>query len=114
VLSDYKVESSRKIRELEGELAISKSAEVDARKQVSMAKVLSFFLPYIYTYTYTHSNYIFELYVCMYVCMHMIGPNKDSEREGRHPNAAYQRFGGIGDISKRQPQQRNRELAKIG
>ena len=39
LLSDYKVESSRKIRELESELAISKAAEEDAKKQVSMAKV---------------------------------------------------------------------------
>eukprot|EP01035_Chromulina_nebulosa_P024146 gene24146-31386_t len=37
-LEHVKVESSRKIRELQGELAISKSAEEDSKKQVSMAK----------------------------------------------------------------------------
>ena len=57
LLSDYKVESSRKIRELGSELAISKAAEEDAKKQVSMAKVR--FVPLLIN--------IF-LYVCMYVC----------------------------------------------
>ena len=87
MLSDFKVESSRKIRELQGELAISKSAEEDSKKQVSMAKVLFPFHIYKYMYSWT----FFQLYIrtiSMY-CMDMIGPTEDSEREGRHPNAAH-------------------------
>jgi len=36
---DYRVESSRKIRELESNVAVVKSAEEDARKQVEVMKV---------------------------------------------------------------------------
>lgn len=36
---DYRVESSRKFRELESNVAVVKSAEEDARKQVEVMKV---------------------------------------------------------------------------
>ena len=36
---DFRVESSRKVRELETEIALAKASEEDAKKQLSLAKV---------------------------------------------------------------------------